>query len=261
MAFSPPVRKNRKKSKTSFCHKRVIMKYRIRALDLFLYNQYKLSIWFGLRFSKTQNNTNVHTVENMTYKCLVKLMSYFKRKGFSFLVLVLPPPSLSRHFLFFTLEHMRDDGVGRGGGGAGAGAGGGERGGDKKEMETGYICFALAFLVAAILYLIDPNPKSNSNPPPSLSLSLTTHTIAMPKKKGFEYMGPLGSESIGVNVSRCFGNLGVFRVSVTLTLTLTLILILTLTLTYSLTLTLTLTLILILTLTLTLTLNPNPNPN
>ena len=28
-------------------------------------------------------------------------------------------------------------------------------------MEHGYICFAVAFLVAAILYLIDPNPNPN----------------------------------------------------------------------------------------------------
>jgi hypothetical protein len=62
-------------------------------------------------------------------------------------------------------------------------------GGDKKKMETGYICFALAFLVAAILYLIDPSPNPNPKPnpnPSSLSLSLTAHTIAVPKKKGFE---------------------------------------------------------------------------
>jgi hypothetical protein len=52
---------------------------------------------------------------------------------------------------------MHDDGVGRGGGRGGIeGLGGGERGEDKKEMETGYICFALAFLVVALLYLIDP---------------------------------------------------------------------------------------------------------
>jgi len=28
-------------------------------------------------------------------------------------------------------------------------------------MEHGYICFAIAFLVAAVLYLIDPNPNPN----------------------------------------------------------------------------------------------------
>ncbi len=69
-------------------------------------------------------------------------------------------------------------GEGEGGGGREIEGGGrGERGGDKKEMETGYICFALAFLVAANLYLIDPNPKSNPNPlTPSLSLFLSPHT-------------------------------------------------------------------------------------
>ncbi len=56
---------------------------------------------------------------------------------------------------------MRDDGVVRGRRGEGReieGLGGGEYGGDKKEMETGYICFALAFffLVLALLYLIEP---------------------------------------------------------------------------------------------------------
>ena len=55
-------------------------------------------------------------------------------------------------------------------GGEGEGGGGreieGEHGGDKKKMEHGYICFALAFLVAAILYLIDPNPNRNLEPYP-----------------------------------------------------------------------------------------------
>ncbi len=36
----------------------------------------------------------------------------------------------------------------------------------------------------------------------------------MPKKKVFEYLGPLGSDAVGINVSRCFGDLGVFRGSV-----------------------------------------------
>ena len=54
-------------------------------------------------------------------------------------------------------------------GGEGEGGGGreieGEHGGDKdkKKMEHGYICFALAFLVAAILYLIDPNPTPSGD--------------------------------------------------------------------------------------------------
>ncbi len=48
--------------------------------------------------------------------------------------------------------------TGEGGGGGGGvregegEGGGGEHGGDKKKKETGYIRFALAFLVAAILY-------------------------------------------------------------------------------------------------------------
>ena len=94
-------------------------------------------------------------------------MSYFKRKGF----LVLPP--VLRSLVTFSFSPWTTC-VTTGWGGEGEGGGGreieGEHGGDKKKMEHGYICFALAFLVAAILYLIDPNP--NPNPNPNLNLNL-----------------------------------------------------------------------------------------